>query len=76
MLQEQDLCIADWTHQWRKARASLRVLPSGPRNGILRYWQQGPLPGDPTYLLGLIHDPKARKRPVFGTLLRICADSN
>ena len=48
--------------RWRKARASLCALPSGPRNGIIRYWQKGSLPGDPTYLLGLIHDHLARKR--------------
>ena len=47
---------------WREARASLRSLPPGPRSGILRYWQTCSLPGHPVYLLGMLHDHRARKR--------------
>ena len=57
--------------RWRKARSSLRALPPGPRNGIIRYWQHGSLPGDPTYLLGLIHDHKARKRCFWHALAEL-----
>ena len=47
---------------WRKARASFRSLPPGPRTAILRYWQTCSLPGHPVYLLGMLHDHRARKR--------------
>jgi hypothetical protein len=57
--------------RWRKARSSLRALPPGPRNGIIRYWRHGSLPGDPTYLLGLIHDHKAKKRCFWHALAEL-----
>ncbi len=41
---------------WRKARRRLRALPPITRAGITRYWAQAIMPGDPGYLLGLIHD--------------------
>jgi hypothetical protein len=47
--------------QWRRARRSLRELSPGPRAAISRYWQMCGLPGDPVYLLGIIHEHKARK---------------
>jgi hypothetical protein len=48
-------------HQWRRARKSLRALPSGPRAAITRYWKICDLPGDPVYLLSTIHEHQARK---------------
>jgi hypothetical protein len=47
---------------WRRARALLRSLPEGPRKGIMLHWQKGVYPGDPVYLLGMIHEHKVRKR--------------
>ena len=47
--------------QWRLARKSLHDLPPGPRAAITRYWQVCRFPGDPVYLLSIIHDHKARK---------------
>jgi hypothetical protein len=48
--------------RWREARSSLRALQPGPRTAIMRYWQKAFLPGDATYLLGLIRDHKVRER--------------
>jgi hypothetical protein len=47
--------------QWRRARQVLRELPPGPRAAIKRYWQICGFPGDPDYLLSMIHEHKARK---------------
>lgn len=47
--------------QWRKARQALRDLPTGPRAAIKRYWKICGCPGDPVYLLSIIHEHKARK---------------
>jgi hypothetical protein len=47
--------------QWRRARKSLRSLPAGHRAAIARYWQICGYPGDPVYLLSIIHEHKARK---------------
>lgn len=47
--------------QWRRARKSLRELPPGPRTAITRYWRVCGHPGDPVYLLSIIHEHKARK---------------
>jgi hypothetical protein len=60
---------ARWWHEmrnrhaelWRRARKALRDLPSGPRAAITRYWQICGCPGDPVYLLTIIHEHKARK---------------
>jgi len=46
---------------WRKARHALRDLPTGPRAAIKRYWDICGCPGDPVYLLTLIHEHRARK---------------
>ena len=46
---------------WRKARQNLNGLPSGPRAAIKRYWEICRCPGDPVYLLTLIHEHRARK---------------
>ena len=46
---------------WRRARQALRDLPPGPRAAIKRYWQICGFPGDPDYLLSMIHNHKARK---------------
>ena len=46
---------------WRKARRALRELPPGPRAAIKRYWKICGCPGDPVYLLTIIHEHKARK---------------
>ena len=56
---------------WREARASLRSLPPGPRTGILRYWQTCSLPGHPVYLLGMLHDHRARKRCFWHALAEL-----
>lgn len=60
----RSLWVADMRqHQadnWRRARRLLRELPPGTRTGIRRYWAQSIMPGDPVYLLGLIHDAHAR----------------
>jgi hypothetical protein len=60
---------ARWWHEtrnrhaelWRRARKALRDLPSRPRAAITRYWQICGCPGDPVYLLAIIHEHKARK---------------
>jgi hypothetical protein len=44
--------------QWRKARAELRALPQGTREGVLRYWTVCGCPAAPSYLLGLIREQK------------------
>ena len=46
---------------WRKVRQALRGLPPGPRAAIKRYWKICGCPGDPVYLLTLIHEHRARK---------------
>jgi hypothetical protein len=56
---------------WREARSSLRALPPGPRTAIMRYWQKAFLPGDATYLLGLIRDYKVRKRCFWHALVEL-----
>ena len=38
---------------WREARRELGTLRPSQRAGLLRYWQDGGLPGSPVYLLGL-----------------------
>jgi hypothetical protein len=57
--------------RWREARSSLRALPPGPRTAIMRYWQKAFLPGDATYLLGLIRDHKVRKRCFWHALAEL-----
>ena len=47
--------------RWRKARHALRDLPTGPHAAIKRYWEICGCPGDPVYLLTLIHEHRARK---------------
>jgi hypothetical protein len=47
--------------RWRKARQALRDLPTGPRTAIKRYWEICGYPGNPVYLLTLIHEHRARK---------------
>jgi hypothetical protein len=56
---------------WREARASLRSLPPGPHTVILRYWQTCSLPGHPVYLLGMLHDHRARKRCFWHALAEL-----
>jgi hypothetical protein len=56
---------------WREARASLRSLPPGPSAGILRYWRTCSLPGHPVYLLGMLHDHRARKRCFWHALAEL-----
>jgi hypothetical protein len=46
---------------WRKARQNLNRLPPGPRAAIKRYWEICGYPGDPIYLLTIIHEHRARK---------------
>jgi len=46
---------------WRKARQALRELPAGPCAAIKCYWKICGCPGDPVYLLTIIHEHKARK---------------
>jgi hypothetical protein len=46
---------------WRKARRAWRELPAGRRAAIRRYWKICGRPGDPVYLLTLIHEHKMRK---------------
>jgi hypothetical protein len=48
-------------NMWRKARQSLNRLPPGPRAAIKRYWKICGCPGDPVYLLTLVHGHRARK---------------
>lgn len=45
---------------WREARRRLRALPPITRDAIKRYWAQATMPGDPVYLMGLIHDATAK----------------
>ncbi len=40
---------------WRKARAKLAAYPHPERRELLAYWQRCSLPGDPEYLLSVIH---------------------
>jgi len=47
--------------QWRRARKASRDLPRGPKAAITRYWQVCGYPGDPVYLLSIIHEHKARR---------------
>ena len=46
---------------WRKARQAVRELPAGPRAAIKRYWGICGCPGDPVYLLTIVHEHRARK---------------
>jgi hypothetical protein len=46
---------------WRNARQALRDLTTGPRAAIKRYWEICGCPGDPAYLLTIIHEHRARK---------------
>ena len=41
--------------------ASLRPSEPSQRAGLLRYWQDGGLPGSPVYLLGCIYEIKRRR---------------
>src|SRR5215469_16792509 len=71
--EERLASIADeretWWHEmhdrhaklWKKARQALRELPAGPRAAIKRYWKICGCPGDPVYLLTIIHEHWARK---------------
>jgi hypothetical protein len=45
---------------WREARRRLRTLPPTRRAAVQRYWAQSNMPGDPVYLLGIIHDVTAK----------------
>ena len=47
--------------KWREARARLRTLRPSLAEGIKRYWQTCRWPGDPAYLLGLIHSCTVRR---------------
>ena len=62
---EREICWREMRDRhaklWRKARKALRNLPQGPRAAIARYWQICGCPGDPVYLLSIIHEHKARK---------------
>lgn len=40
--------------KWRKCRADLRAMPQNEREHLLWYWNRSMLPGDTTYLSGLI----------------------
>ena len=46
---------------WREARRALATLRPSQRAGLLRYWQNGGLPGSPVYLLGCIYEIKRRR---------------
>ena len=49
---------------WRRARRLLRIEPGLrplQRLAISRWWQKGVYPGSPVYLLGCIHDAKAKR---------------
>ena len=46
---------------WREARRELATLRASQRAGLLRYWQDGGLPGSPVYLLGCIYEIKRRR---------------
>jgi len=47
----------DWrAQQWRRARRALDGHEPAARRALLDYWNQHRwLPGDPTYLLGMLH---------------------
>lgn len=48
---------AETARAWRFQRARLARLPEPLRGGVLAYWNRhGWLPGDPTYLGGLLHE--------------------
>jgi len=47
---------------WHSARANLRAIRPSLAEGIKRYWQTCRWPGDPTYLLGLIHDCTIKRK--------------
>ena len=46
---------------WRKGRQALRDLPPGPRAAIKRYRAICGCPGDPVYLVTIIHEHRAGK---------------
>lgn len=41
--------------KWREARARLATYPEPERGKLLAYWQRCGWPGDPTYLLSMLH---------------------
>lgn len=41
--------------KWREARRRLRSYPDDERKALLGYWQRCTWPGDPTYLLSMLH---------------------
>jgi hypothetical protein len=49
------------TKLWRKARKALRELPGRTARRHKPYWKICGCPGDPVYLLTLIHKHRARK---------------
>lgn len=40
---------------WRRARARLNSYPAEQRKQLLAFWQRCPYPGDPSYLLTMLH---------------------
>ncbi len=44
--------------KWREARRELRALPPLKQSGLRRYWAQCRMPGDPVYLISLVHQAK------------------
>jgi DNA-binding transcriptional regulator YiaG len=53
------------------ARRVVAVKGRETRAGILRYWQTCSLPGHPVYLLGMLHDHRARKRCFWHALAEL-----
>jgi hypothetical protein len=39
---------------WRNARRCLAAIPDPLRTRLLQYWNSGPYPGNPTFLMGLL----------------------
>jgi hypothetical protein len=53
---------------WRRARRELRALPPTTRAGLVRYWNAAGCPGDPTYLLDLLHRQRTTRQSPWAWL--------
>jgi len=64
--------MRDWrAAKWRQARREIMLLRPLQRAGLLRYWNRGNLPGDPTYLLDLIHQCRAKSECFWHRIARL-----
>lgn len=76
--------------KWREARARLAAYPAAEQGKLLAYWQRCGWPGDPTYLLSMLHmyengrldlDPpviretEANRQAVTATIKRLMAQA-